>query len=121
MPSRTASACWESARSVRKRRMVRPMRARLNFYILYRFADLSVKTTTELPFATVISAFSFAGAVSILHSSHPNKGNKTMRSTPLYAPDGLISAGGDPERFAGIRRDYTPNDVARLAGSFRVR
>ena len=44
-----------------------------------------------------------------------------MRSTPLYAPDGLISAGGDPERFAGIRRDYTPTDVARLAGSFRVR
>ena len=31
-----------------------------------------------------------------------------MRSTPLYAPDGMTSAGGDPERFAGIRRDYTP-------------
>jgi isocitrate lyase len=27
----------------------------------------------------------------------------------------------DPERFAGIRRDYTPADVERLAGSFRVR
>ncbi len=44
-----------------------------------------------------------------------------MRSTPLYAPDGLSSAGGDPERFAGIRRDYGPQDVERLAGSFRVR
>jgi isocitrate lyase len=44
-----------------------------------------------------------------------------MRSTPLYAPDGLTSAGGDPERFAGIRRDYTPSDVERLAGSFRIR
>ena len=39
-----------------------------------------------------------------------------MRSTPLYAPDGLTSAGGDPERFAGIRRDYTPEDVERLSG-----
>src|SRR5580698_7776777 len=44
-----------------------------------------------------------------------------MRSTPLYAPDGLTSAGGDPERFEGIRRDYTPADVERLSGSFRIR
>src|SRR6266571_5748332 len=29
--------------------------------------------------------------------------------------------GGDPERFAGIRRDYTATDVERLAGSFRIR
>ena len=28
---------------------------------------------------------------------------------------------GDPERFAGIGRDYTPADVERLAGTFRVR
>jgi isocitrate lyase len=27
----------------------------------------------------------------------------------------------DPERFAGIRRDYTEADVARLSGSFRIR
>jgi isocitrate lyase len=27
----------------------------------------------------------------------------------------------EPERFSGIRRDYTPADVERLAGSFRVR
>ena len=26
-----------------------------------------------------------------------------------------------PERFAGIRRDYTPADVAKLAGSFQIR
>ena len=41
--------------------------------------------------------------------------------TPTYSPDG--SLGGerpDPGRFEGIRRDYTPADVARLAGSFRV-
>ena len=31
------------------------------------------------------------------------------------------SSGQDPDRFAGIRRDYTPEDVARLSGSFRVR
>ncbi|HVY14384.1 MAG TPA: isocitrate lyase [Rhodopila sp.] len=43
-----------------------------------------------------------------------------MRTSPLYAPDGLSSV-GDPERFAGIRRDYTPADVERLSGSFRVR
>ncbi|MCO6414866.1 isocitrate lyase [Siccirubricoccus sp. KC 17139] len=46
-----------------------------------------------------------------------------MRPTPLpaQAPDG--SHGGawhEPGRFDGIRRDYTPEDVARLAGSFRV-
>jgi isocitrate lyase len=44
-----------------------------------------------------------------------------MRSTPLHAPDGMTSAGGDPERFAGIRRDYSTEDVERLAGSFRIR
>jgi isocitrate lyase len=36
-------------------------------------------------------------------------------------PDGMASPGGDPERFAGVRRDYTPEDVERLAGSFRIR
>jgi isocitrate lyase len=44
-----------------------------------------------------------------------------MHSTPLYAPDGSTSTGGDPNRFAGIRRDYTPGDVERLSGSFRIR
>jgi len=33
----------------------------------------------------------------------------------------MNAGGGDPERFAGIRRDYTPEDVERLAGSFRIR
>jgi isocitrate lyase len=27
----------------------------------------------------------------------------------------------DPERFSGIRRDYTPKEVERLSGSFRIR
>jgi isocitrate lyase len=43
-------------------------------------------------------------------------------SAPTFAPDG--SAGGglpqQPDRFDGIRRDYSPEDVAKLAGSFRV-
>ena len=45
-----------------------------------------------------------------------------MRPSPLptRAPDGL-DAGATPDRFAGIRRDYSPDDVARLAGSFRIR
>ncbi|MDO9708867.1 isocitrate lyase [Paracraurococcus lichenis] len=41
--------------------------------------------------------------------------------TPAHAPDG--SFGGyrpEPGRFDGIRRDYSPADVARLAGSFRI-
>ena len=46
----------------------------------------------------------------------------TIDRTIPRAPDG---SGGepanDPGRFAGIRRDYTEADVARLAGSFRVR
>jgi isocitrate lyase len=33
----------------------------------------------------------------------------------------LTSVGGDPARFAGILRDYTPSDVERLSGSFRIR
>src|SRR5580704_13458041 len=37
-----------------------------------------------------------------------------------HAPDGM-NTGGDPERFAGIRRDYSCEDVERLAGSFRIR
>ena len=44
-----------------------------------------------------------------------------MRPTPTHMPDGMASPGGDPERFAGISRDYTADDVQRLAGSFRIR
>jgi len=42
---------------------------------------------------------------------------------PVHAPDGSGSGGPghDPERFAGIRRDFTPAEVDRLSGSFRVR
>ena len=42
--------------------------------------------------------------------------------TPTSAPDGAAFGGDRPEpgRFEGIRRDYTPADVERLAGSFRV-
>ncbi len=37
-------------------------------------------------------------------------------------PDGFPGGpANDPERFAGIVRDFTPADVERLAGSFRVR
>jgi len=44
-------------------------------------------------------------------------------TSPLFAPDGSTGFGGgapQPGRFDGIRRDYTPADVAKLAGSFRV-
>ena len=47
-----------------------------------------------------------------------------MRPTPspAYAPDGMAtSPGNDPERFHGIKRDYTAADVAKLSGSFRIR
>src|SRR6201986_1013835 len=37
-----------------------------------------------------------------------------------HAPDGM-SAGGDPERFAGTRRVYTTEGANRPAGSFRIR
>jgi len=45
------------------------------------------------------------------------------RPTQFFAPDGSSawSPGGHPDRFDGIRRDYTPQDVARLSGSFRIR
>jgi isocitrate lyase len=42
-------------------------------------------------------------------------------TTPNHAPDGGQSGHGPPPgRFAGIRRDPTPADVARLSGSFRM-
>ena len=48
-----------------------------------------------------------------------------MRSTPTFnsAPDGLGAGAGpsDPGRFAGIKRDYTSEDVEKLSGSFRIR
>ena len=44
-----------------------------------------------------------------------------MHSTPNYAPDGGAGSAPQPGRFDGIRRDYTPADVASLAGSFQVR
>ena len=44
-----------------------------------------------------------------------------MRPTLNLAPDGAAGGFGDPARFPGIRRDYAPEDVARLAGSFRIR
>ena len=47
-----------------------------------------------------------------------------MRPSPLIArsPDGTAGfSRQDPERFAGIRRDYTQADVEKLAGSFRVK
>ena len=46
-----------------------------------------------------------------------------IKFSPTYAPDGSggWSPGGDPDRFAGIRRDYTQQDVARLSGSFLIR
>jgi isocitrate lyase len=46
-----------------------------------------------------------------------------MRQTPAptYAPDGSFGGGRpEPGRFDGIRRDYTPADVAKLSGSFRI-
>ena len=46
-----------------------------------------------------------------------------MRPVPAAcrAPDGIPGPFGDPQRFDGIRRDYNPADVERLAGSFRIR
>jgi isocitrate lyase len=50
-----------------------------------------------------------------------------MRPNPIpcFAPDGgsggyQPDGGLPPGRFDGIRRDYSPADVAKLAGSFRV-
>jgi isocitrate lyase len=40
--------------------------------------------------------------------------------TPTRSPESL-SGGEMPKRFAGIRRDYSREDVERLAGSFRIR
>jgi isocitrate lyase len=43
------------------------------------------------------------------------------QSLPTQLPEGLAGGASDPDRFAGIQRDYTEADVARLSGSFRVR
>ena len=43
--------------------------------------------------------------------------------TSALAPEGMGGAvpGHDPERFAGIVRDYSPEEVTRLSGSFRIK
>jgi isocitrate lyase len=43
------------------------------------------------------------------------------QSLPTQLPEGLPGGASDPDRFAGIQRDYTPADMERLSGSFRVR
>jgi isocitrate lyase len=43
-------------------------------------------------------------------------------NTPNFAPEGLSGGlAAAPGRFDGIKRDYTPADVEKLSGSFRVR
>ena len=48
-----------------------------------------------------------------------------MRPTPTLtrSPDGMPAGipAGEADRFAGIKRDYSPAEVERLAGNFRVR
>ena len=44
-----------------------------------------------------------------------------MHNPIAHAPDGLSGMTPAPGRFDGIRRDYTPADVEKLSGSFRVR
>ncbi|MHB1303866.1 MAG: isocitrate lyase [Acidiphilium sp.] len=42
--------------------------------------------------------------------------------TPTFSPEGLPGGLSVPQdRFAGIRRDYAPADVEKLAGNFRIR
>ena len=44
------------------------------------------------------------------------------QETMLRAPEGLAADPQDPsDRFAGISRDYSAAEVARLSGSFRIR
>ena len=46
-----------------------------------------------------------------------------IRPELLRSPDGpgFVTPTDDPDRFAGIVRDYTPAEVERLAGSFRIK
>ncbi len=45
----------------------------------------------------------------------------TSMSSKTMQSDASFVLHDDPERFAGICRDYTPEEVARLSGSFRIR
>src|SRR5271165_5715284 len=40
---------------------------------------------------------------------------------PTRSPEGLAGGLPDPGRFEGVRRDFSPADVERLAGSFRIK
>ena len=44
-----------------------------------------------------------------------------MQHHPNYSPEGLAHGGSDPERWNGVKRDYSREDVERLSGSFRIR
>ncbi len=43
-----------------------------------------------------------------------------FRSSPMRSPDGHRAGGVAPDRYNGIVRDYTPAEVEKLAGSFRI-
>src|SRR5580698_11049082 len=73
-----------------------------------------------MEYSTIWLAFARAMSIIDYRISRQELPVMDPRSTPPRLPDGLSAGAGDG-RFAGIRRDYTSDDVERLAGSFRIR
>src|SRR3984885_5378362 len=76
-------------------------------YILYRLPALSVKATTGL--RGILADLPCTSHLQCQFLTHSK-----FQETPMH----LIP---DPERFDGIQRDYTHQDVLRLSGRFRIR
>src|SRR5882724_3812211 len=124
MPSRVASACCDNSRSARRRRTVRPIAGRANFTAFTKCWPKFVKPHTLLQRSSPDIASSSHMQCERLTHRNRDQEPTVMQPMPTHAPDGMNSGmtpAGDPERFAGIRRDYTSEDVERLAGSFRIR
>src|ERR1700677_3938233 len=126
MPSFCASACWDRPWSMRRRRTVRPIsgRAILQTLQLYGPGCKCLHSKSPNPCNTRF-LLHLRRTICVADQTHSKADEDALTmSTPkaAYAPEGMGSAPGhDPERFAGIVRDYTPADVDKLSGSFRIK
>src|SRR5258708_15853332 len=116
MPSCSAIVAWLSFRSRRSRRNLPPRRASLlmaNFcHSHYIFTFVNSKSVKCFPFLFYITITYCADRQCKALSEASVKQEFLEMSKSLH---------NVADRFAGIRRDYSAQDVERLRGSLRLR
>jgi hypothetical protein len=79
-------------------------------YTLYKFTVASVKAATALRGLTPIRPSHSRLQCQLFTHQPTARRIKTMRSTPLYAPDGMMTAGRDTDRFVGTAASERDDD-----------